>query len=117
MDTKLSGGDHAVDSRGIPIRLTGADEIIQRALIRLSVKKGAFAPDPGLGSELYRLAGCKSGDRDRVALGYIKEALVPLPQITVDSAVCTMRTDGALDIKIEAGIENGRYSLEVNNIE
>jgi len=78
MDTLLKNMDHAVDESGHPVTITGTRALIQRLLIRLSVRRGSFAPSPDLGSELYKLPAALGGEeRDRLALHYAQEALLP----------------------------------------
>lgn len=113
MDTLILSGDHAVDGRGLPIAVTGIRELVQRAMIRLAVKKGSFAPDPGLGSELFRL-GSKSGEtRDRVALSYVQEALAPIRELRVESVRCKQPDLQRLIVEVGLAAEAGRYTLEV----
>ena len=50
IDTLLVNGEHFTDNRGIPIRISGERELIQRALLRLTIQKGSFTQDPALGS-------------------------------------------------------------------
>lgn len=110
----LTGGDHATDSRGIPITLTGERELIQRALLRLSIKKGSFPQDLSLGSELYKLREPRGGNRLRLALSYVQEALLPIPEITV--AGVTMDETGfeALRLAVSLEIAENTYQLEVD---
>lgn len=110
----LIGGDHSVDSRGIPIAIDGDRELIQRALIRLTVKKGCFAPDPDLGSELYKLASVRSGDMTRVALGYAQEALLHMPEISVSGVRIEQISDDTLRLYVVLSTRNQSYHLEVD---
>jgi phage gp46-like protein len=115
LDTLLAGGDHARNSRGVPITLTGERELIQRALLRLCVRKGSFAPDPGLGSELYKLAQARAlagGDLERLALSYAQEALLPIPQVSVTS-VSLKKGGGAPELIVTLKINENQYALEV----
>jgi hypothetical protein len=114
MDTLLLGGDHAVGGRGLPVAIGGVREIIQRALIRLSVRKGGFAPDIALGSELWRLSGVRAELRDRVAAGYVREALLPIRGLSVVAVSCETPEPDRLTVKTELEIGEGTYDLEVN---
>lgn len=56
MDTALKNtGDFDLDARGMPYLISGFAEIAQRVRLCLQVKKGSFAYDRELGSELYLL--------------------------------------------------------------
>ena len=52
MDIAISDGDYIPDGRGGFVMARDAAETVQRAFFRLSTRKGAFYPMPGLGSEL-----------------------------------------------------------------
>lgn len=113
MDTMIQGGDHAVDGRGLPVSVHGTEELIQRALIRLSVPKGRFAPDLSLGSGLHELPGVKTATRDRVAMGYVQEALYPLREVQVERVACTTEAEGVLAVRVVLVIAGNSYTLEV----
>lgn len=83
MDTMLRQGDFARGPGGLPKAIGGREENIQRALIRLTVKKGSFALDPGLGSQLWRLRDVKRGQWEEQALLYAREALEDMPETEV----------------------------------
>lgn len=114
MDTLLSGGDHGVDSRGIPREITGAEELMQRALLRLAVCRGSWFADPDFGSELYRLPPADTETTRRLALSYVREALLPLPQLTVKSVECHSPYGGVLTVSVELLYDEKLYLLEVN---
>jgi phage gp46-like protein len=114
LDTLLSGGDHACNSRGVPVKLTGDRELIQRALLRLCVRKGSFAHDPALGSELYKLAQARAfgnPDIERLALSYAQEALLPMPQVSV-AGVTLRKGGGTPELTVTLKINENLYALE-----
>lgn len=82
MDTLFYQGDFAKDARGYPVPVAGFQELLQRALIRLKVKKGSFVHDPELGSELYTLQPGEV-DLNTQALRLAREALKSIPNIQV----------------------------------
>lgn len=98
MEPLLSGGDFRMDAFGHPVTISGAQELLQRVLIRLSVKRGAFRLDPSLGSNLYLLKVTKSLDRD--ALTYAKEALIDIPDIRVLSAHVELEENGSATVLV-----------------
>jgi phage gp46-like protein len=115
LDTLLANGDHACNSRGVPIKLTGDRELIQRALLRLCVRKGSFEQDPALGSELYKLAQARirnGVDMERLALSYAQEALLPMPQVTV-TAVSFSKGGSTPELTVKLRINENQYALEV----
>lgn len=113
MDTLIKDGDFYRGARGMPVKITGADELIQRAVIRLTVRLGSFAADKTLGSELYRLGRTPERDLDAAALNLTRMALLPLSEITVESAVCT-RFGERLTLKTGLRVRGEYKNLEVN---
>ena len=93
MDTAISNGDFICDSKGIPVELTGYDELLQRVLIRLTVKKGSFIYDTSLGSRLYTLKSTDGNLKER-ALSLVREALVDISEVIVDDVFTTWTNDG-----------------------
>lgn len=115
MDTLLINGDHATNSRGIPIAVTGEREVIQRALLRLAIKKGSFACDPELGSELYKLRGSRSaGDLARTAQSYVQEALLPMTDVTVTGVELEQSGADGLRLSVSLATQDNQYQLEVD---
>ena len=110
----LLSGDHGVDGRGIPVRLEGVRELIQRALLRLSVPKGSLACSPDFGSELRLLASCPAGARDRAAMSYVQEALSPIREIRVDSVACRPANTDTLRVETVLIIGEKQFTLEVD---
>ena len=53
MDTAIKDGDFQTNGSGLPVRISGVRELLQRAVFRLTVKKGSFFYDQQLGSRLY----------------------------------------------------------------
>jgi phage baseplate assembly protein W len=116
MDTLLVSGDHGVDGRGIPIRLEGARELIQQALIRLSVPKGGLNRAPDFGSELKLLASCPASARDRAAMSYVQEALAPIRAIRVEAVACRPAGTDALRVETTLVVDGRQLTLEVDVI-
>lgn len=95
----------------MPFAIGGDDELIQRALIRLCVRKGSFAADPALGSELYRLRG--GPFRERLALGYAQEALLPMREVRVLAAECETVSADRLRLSVTLELPEKQAELEV----
>lgn len=77
MDSKIYNGDHVQTGNSIA-EVSGNAELLQRALIRLAVRKGEFTPDPTLGSRLYTLRTCKHAQLTAAARALGNEALLPM---------------------------------------
>lgn len=101
MDTAVSNGDFLCNSKGTPINLGGYEELLQRVLIRLTVKKGSFVYDKSLGSRLYTLKATDGNIKER-ALALVREALIENPEVAVN------------DVKI--ALTNDKESLELTVI-
>lgn len=82
MDFRLTDGDSVIDSSGKAERITGEDELLQRAYICIAVKKGSFIYNRELGSEIHLLN--KSDDRlaDKLLL-VMNEAIMDCKGVTV----------------------------------
>lgn len=113
MDTLLQNGDHARDGRRIPRSIDGVEELIQQALIRLSVPQGSFALAPRLGSQLHRLHRSPSRQTQRLALAWAQEALSPMPGIAVRNVECHQPQPDTLELAIEISINSYNVQLEV----
>lgn len=89
MDTKLQQGDHVPGPWGSPDAVSGLQELVQRCMVRLTVRRGSFAPDPTLGSRLHTLP--RGGGQELAALAqeYIAEALEGVPYTGLSGVRCT----------------------------
>lgn len=112
MDTLISGGEHRLDSRGLPVGIFGIEEVVQQAMIRLSVKRGSIPYDKELGSRLYQLVE-QGEELDSKALAAAKEALRSMKNVDVISAECGYPDSETLAVVIKLKINSSVYSLEV----
>ena len=71
----LREGDYVPNGQGGFSTATGADEVLERILWKLTVKRGSFPFLPNLGSRLHLLARVPAGEREAVAAQYVSEAL------------------------------------------
>ena len=113
MDTLLVQGDHYTDARGLPLAITGEQELIQRALIRLQVKKGSFSLDRSLGSELYKLRHSGSKINNRLAMSYVQEALADMQGVQVRSVSCEPTGLDTLLVTVKLAAAGEDVTLEV----
>ena len=56
MELKIKDRDYVADGAGGLVRVSGWDELLERVLFKLSVRRGSFALAPELGSKLHLLA-------------------------------------------------------------
>lgn len=106
MTTKLTHGDYRVDTRGNLIQIDGIEEIVQQAMIRLTIPKGSFCYNPELGSDLHTvdLNQCD----DNLLYAMVCDALAPMSYIDVISVKRTISGErDSLIITIETKI-NGK---------
>ena len=83
MELKLVNGDYLPDGRG---GLQQAEEeILQRALSRLTARRGSFPFLPEFGSRLYLLGTVAPSVRALAAERYVTEALAPETALKVES--------------------------------
>lgn len=112
MDTLLSHRDHALDKRGFPAAITGRQALIQRLLIRLSVRRGSFLPNPELGSRLHTLSAA-GPLADRLALHCAQQALLPEKGVRVTAASCRLLSPDALAVTVTVEAGETTCQLEV----
>lgn len=106
MDTAISNGDFIRDSKGYPVELTGYDELLQRVLMRLMIKKGSFIYDTSLGSRLYTLKATQSNVKEH-ALSLVREALININEVVVDDVNTKLINDGEnLELTVLLSINN-----------
>ena len=83
MELKLVNGDYLPDGRG---GLEQAEEeILQRALSRLTARRGSFPFLPKFGSRLCLLGAVAPLARETAAERYVTEALAPETALKVES--------------------------------
>ena len=75
MELKLVNGDYVPDGAGGMVRLFGAEEVLARAIFRLTARRGAFPFLPDLGSRLHLLLREPPSARQALAAQYAAQAL------------------------------------------
>ena len=64
MELKIKDRDYVSDGAGALVSASGREELLERVLYKLSVRRGSFALAPELGSELHLLWREKGETRD-----------------------------------------------------
>ena len=95
MELKIRNGDYIADGIGGERRADGAEALLERALFRLSVRRGSFPFLPELGSELYRLGHEKPSARAAAAKLYTAAALAEETALTVEDVLLTADGESA----------------------
>lgn len=94
MEARLENGDYLPDGRGGFLTAEGDEALLQRALLRLSARRGSFPFLPELGSRLYLLPREKPSARQALAVQYAAEALGDEEDLRVTGAELCERADG-----------------------
>lgn len=113
MELKIRDGDYVSDGIGGEKRASGTEEMLERALYRLSVRRGSFPFLPTLGSELYRLGGEKPGAREAAAKQYAAEALAEESSVSVEGAELTENGDGTALLRVLLTADGERTAVEL----
>lgn len=112
MELKIKNGDYVPDGAGALKRLGGREELLQRVLYRLSVRRGSFALLPELGSRLHllRRGGTESGET--AAKQYAAEALAN-EEVTVKRVALGER-NGVMVLTLTLAYEGGELAVRMN---
>ena len=111
MELKIRNGDYIADGIGGERRADGAEALLERALFRLSVRRGTFLPE--LGSELYRLGHEKPSARAAAAKLYTAAALAEETALTVEDVELTERGDGVMALRVLLTADGESAALEM----
>ena len=113
MDTALKDGDFYLGTTGKPIAISGIKELLQRVLIRLTVRKGSFIYNKNLGSNLYTLKNTNKDIKNQ-AIIMVKEALADMKEIEVDD-ISVKLIDNLENLKINVllSINNNKEEVEI----
>ena len=111
MELMVRGGEYLPDGRGGFRRAEGDDELLQRVLWKLSVRRGSFPFLPELGSRLYLLGREKPSLRQALARQYAAEALADEEGLSVTGA--ELGGDGTLKITIQRRGETAEVELSL----
>ena len=113
MELKIRNGDYIADGIGGERRADGAEALLERALFRLSVRRGSFPFLPELGSELYRLGHEKPSARAAAAKLYTAAALAEETALTVEDVELTERGDGVMALRVLLTADGESAALEM----
>ena len=110
MELKIRNGDYIADGIGGERRADGAEALLERALFRLSVRRGSFPFLPELGSELYRLGHEKPSAAAKL---YAAAALAEETALTVEDVELTERGDGVMALRVLLTADGESAALEM----
>lgn len=112
MDTALNETGFAPAANGRPYGIDGAEEIFQRARIRLTVPQGGFCYDARLGSRLRTLSA-DTPEPDTAALSLAQEALRPMTNLSVLGAKYEKAPQPAVKVTVEYGGEKREIGVKL----
>jgi len=114
MELKFDSGEYVRSVYGGFETVSGRDELLQRALMRLSARRGGFFPLPDFGSELHTLFSLKPSQRPSAARRMVYEALSPETALSV-SDVEYSESGGTAVVRVllEAEGESGELSVSI----
>lgn len=115
MELKLIDGKYTAAVGGGLKCVGGAQELAQRAAMKLSARKGSFWPCPSYGSELYRLlCGERPENMEAAVRRYAAEALADEPYLGIGSIeLASLGTDG-LRITLHLTYTGGSFELTLD---
>lgn len=114
MEFKLAEKDYVPDGLGGFERVTGAREILERALFKLTARRGGFPLLPELGSRLYLLSREKPGNRLSAAKTYAAEALSDETELSLADLSIEDADGGAISLTVYLGYEGETLALSIN---
>lgn len=115
MELKLRSGAYVLSGAGLPESVQGTEETLQRALLRLSARRGRFAPAPDYGSRLYTLGTLRPSQRSAAARLFVTEALAGEAGIGVEAVTYTPGegNSAAVAVALSLGGQAAEITLEV----
>ena len=111
MGLLIRNGDYVPDGKGGFRRAEGTQELLQRAMFKLTLRRGSFPFLPELGSNLYRLTREKPSAWESLARQYAVEALQG-ENLTV-AGVTVRPRDGGAEVEIRLAAEGETLAVTV----
>lgn len=112
MENLLRDGDYVPNGFGGFTRLYATQEVLARALFRLTCRHGSFPFLPELGSRLQELGREKPSAREAAAKIFCASALRDM-ELEVDDVRLTQLPDGHARMEVWLTVEDEKQALEV----
>jgi phage baseplate assembly protein W len=111
MELKLENGGY-VPARYLDLAaVSGAEELAQRIVMKLTARRGGFAPLPDYGSRLYLLMQTRPSERMGAARQYVAEALADESGIELESISLSEPEAGTLLAALSFSAGGGSLSV------
>ena len=117
MALSLRNGDYVPDGQGGLRTAEGAQEVLERVLWKLTVRRGSFPFLPDLGSRLHLLGRVPARERESLAQQYVAEALTD-EEVAVTGVSLAQEEDQArLTARLEWRGEELTVTVELGGLE
>lgn len=104
LDVKLKNGDTELDATGALVMITGEEELVQRAMLCLTSRKGGFIYDKNFGLELYTEIDSERGLR--ILEARMREAVMSIDGLTLNLLSARVDENGRLTAQTEFVYKN-----------
>ena len=112
MENLLRDGDYVPNGFGGFTRLYGAQEVLARALFKLTCRKESFPFLPELGSRLYELGREKPAAREAMAKLFCAQALSSMG-LDVEKVTLRELDGGHARLEVQLTYQDERQAVEV----
>ncbi len=112
MELKLTNGAYSASSAGGLAAVTGAEELAQRVAMKLTARRGGYAPWPNYGSRLYALTGERPDGLASQARQYVAEALSDEEGVAVEDVTARV-ANGVLTLLVTLSAEDDTLEVSV----
>ena len=112
MENLLRDGDYVPNGFGGFTRLYGTQELLARALFKLTCRRGSFPFLKDLGSRLYELGSLRPSEREAAAKIYCEQALQGMG-LSVDDVKLTQLPSGQARVEVYLTCQDEKQALEV----
>ena len=112
MENLLRDGDYVPNGFGGFTRLYGTQELLARALFKLTCRRGSFPFLPELGSRLYERGSLRPSEREAAAKIYCEQALQGMG-VSVDEVKLTQLPSGQARVEVYLTCQDEKQALEV----
>ena len=110
MELKIKNGDYVPNGHGGFATVQGTEKLLQRALLKLTARRGLFPFMETFGSRLWQLGRVEPAGRRAAAIQYAAEALEG-ESLTVTDVIPSDGGDGVLRLQVILQGADGVHEL------